>query len=49
MFRVENDFPRIVDPIEGVGDVEYTVVIGSCMNFDKDIDDSMEALIENGN
>jgi hypothetical protein len=49
LFRVEDDFPRIVDPSEGVGDVKYTVAIGSCIYFDKDIDNSMEVLISNGN
>jgi len=49
MFRVEDNFPRIMDPIEGVGDVKYTVGIGSCLNYDKDINSSMEVIITNGN
>jgi len=49
MFRVEDGFPCITDPPEGVGDVKYTIVISSCMNFDKDINNSMEVLVKNGN
>ena len=49
MFKVDDEFPKIVDPVEGVGDIKYTIIIASCINFDNDIQHSMEALIENVN
>ena len=44
LFEVRDDFPRIIDPSEGVGDVKYTLMIGSCINYKVDIKSATENL-----
>lgn len=49
MFRVDEGFPCITDPPEGIGDVKYSIVISSCVDFNKDIQESMEVLTSDEN
>ena len=45
LFRIEDEFPRIVDLPEGVGSVKYSLVISSCLTYKKEIIPSLERLI----
>jgi len=36
LFEVGDDFPKITDPPEGVGDVKYTLMIASCLTHQVD-------------
>ena len=48
MFRVEDEFPRIIDPPEGVGSLEYSLVLSACLDYDKDIKNSIKELTSHG-
>ncbi len=48
MFRVEDGFPRIIDPPEGVGSLQYSLVLSACLNYEKDVSNSIKELISHG-
>lgn len=45
-FEIDDDFPKITDPPEGVGDIRYSVVISSCIKFNREISSSIGELID---
>jgi len=49
LFHVKENFPRILNVDEGVGDVKYSLAISSCMSFISDIESSIQGLIQNEN
>lgn len=44
LFEVKNEFPRIVDTHDGIGSLEYGVLISSCRSFDVKISDYLDSL-----
>jgi hypothetical protein len=45
LFEVDDNFPKITDPPEGVGDVKYSLMIGSCLEHQVEIDPSIKKLL----
>ena len=46
LFHVRDNFPRIIDPPDGVGSLTYGVLISSCRSFDTNIQEHIAALSE---
>ena len=46
LFHVRDNFPRIIDPPDGVGSLSYGVLISSCRSFDTNIQEYVAALSE---
>ena len=46
LFHVHDDFPRIIDPPNGIGSLKYGVLISSCRSFDAKIPAYLTSLSE---
>ena len=44
LFHVTGEFPRIINPPNGIGSLNYGVLISSCRTFDTDIEDHLKFL-----
>ena len=44
IFEVTDDFPKLVDLPPGVGKVKYEIVLASCIDFERDIKESMKII-----
>ena len=44
LFSVKDDFPRIIEPPNGVGRLKYGVLISSCRSFDADISEFLDSI-----
>lgn len=45
LFHVTDEFPRIINPPNGIGSLRYGVLISSCRTFDTDIEDYLNSLM----
>jgi len=44
LFEVNDDFPQISNPPEGIGDIKYSLMIGSCLEHQVEIGPSIKML-----
>tara|TARA_B100000519_G_C14196096_1_gene415515 strand:+ start:54 stop:1037 length:984 start_codon:yes stop_codon:yes gene_type:complete len=45
LFKVSDDFPKITDPPEGIGDIKYSLMIASVVDFSVPINESIDILV----
>mgnify|MGYP001231797063 CR=1 FL=1 len=45
LFKVDDNFPKIIDPPEGIGDIKYSLMIASVIDFNVPIKDNIDILV----
>ena len=45
LFKVDDNFPKIIDPPEGIGDIKYSLMIASVVDFSVPIGKSIDTLL----
>ena len=45
LFKVDDDFPKITDPPEGIGDIKYSLMIASVIDFSVPINENIDKLV----
>ena len=45
LFKVDDNFPKITDPPEGIGDIKYSLMIASVVDFGVPINENIDILV----